>query len=148
MARAIVAQFPELKLNRTLWGSGIQIVFVSPVSCLLDIDFIQPPRPSLSSKGQIQTVANQGREGMQKQGRNSQMVVQPWGRVLLPPQGVCITISLSYSAGTKAPTQLKDGAPPRFLEHYPVTSLPTNQKKSHIPCSPHPKFCLLFWAGQ
>ena len=34
--------------------------------------FIQPPWPSLSSKEQVQTVANQGREGMQRQGRSSQ----------------------------------------------------------------------------
>ena len=33
---------------------------------------VQPPRPSLSSKGQVQTVANQGREGMQTQGKSSQ----------------------------------------------------------------------------
>ena len=33
---------------------------------------LQPPRPSLSSRGQIQTVANQGSEGMQKQTRSSQ----------------------------------------------------------------------------
>ena len=30
---------------------------------------LQPPLPSLSPKGQIRTVANQGREGMQRQGR-------------------------------------------------------------------------------
>ena len=38
---------------------------------------------------QIQTAANQGREGMQKQRRSSQeKIVQPWGRVLVPPQGI------------------------------------------------------------
>ena len=31
----------------------------------------QPPCPSLSSKGLVQTVANQGREGMQRQGKSS-----------------------------------------------------------------------------
>ena len=57
---------------------------------------LQPPWPSLSSKGQIQAFANQGREGMQRQGRGSQeTIVQPWGRVLVPPQGIHITISLS-----------------------------------------------------
>ena len=35
-------------------------------------NMLQPPRPSLSSRGQIQTVANQGSEGMQKQTRSSQ----------------------------------------------------------------------------
>ena len=54
--------------------------------------------PSLSSKGQVQTVANQGREGMQRQGKSSQeTIVQPWVRVLVPPQGIHITISLSSS---------------------------------------------------
>ena len=44
----------------------------------------------------FQTVANQAREGMQRQRRSSQeTTVQPWGRVLFPPQGVHITISLS-----------------------------------------------------
>ena len=40
--------------------------------------FIQPPQPFLSSKGYVQTVANQGRERMQKQKRSSQeTMVQP-----------------------------------------------------------------------
>ena len=52
----------------------------------LFIGCIQPPQPSLSPK-----VANQGREGIQRQGRNSQeTIVQPWGRVLVPPQGMYI----------------------------------------------------------
>ena len=46
---------------------------------------IQPPWPSLSSKGQVQTVADQGRKGMQRQGKNSQTIVQPWGRILVSP---------------------------------------------------------------
>ena len=42
---------------------------------------VQPPGPSLSSKGLIPTVANQRREGMHSQERNSQeMLVYPaWG---------------------------------------------------------------------
>ena len=44
-------------------------------------------------------VAPQGREGMQRPGRSSlETTVQPWGRVLLPHQGIYITISLSLSA--------------------------------------------------
>ena len=40
---------------------------------------LQLPNPTLSSKRQVQTVANQGREGMQRQGRRSQdTIVQPW----------------------------------------------------------------------
>ena len=43
-------------------------------------------------------VVNQEREGTQKQGRNSQeTIVQPWGKILVPPQGICTTISLSSS---------------------------------------------------
>ena len=53
----------------------------------------------------VPTVANQGREGMWRQGRNSQeTIVQPWGRVLVPPQGRYITISLSCFAETETPT--------------------------------------------
>ena len=91
---------------------------------------LQPPRPSLSSKGQIPTVANQGREGMQKQrGSSQEAIVQPWGRVLVPPQGLYqyITIPLSSSAGTKAPSQAEDGSfqlSTRFLEPRPGTSPP------------------------
>ena len=52
----------------------------------------------------FQIVANQGREGMQRQGRSSQeTIVQPWGRVLVPPQGIHIAISLS-SLRTKPST--------------------------------------------
>jgi len=42
-------------------------------------------------------------------------------------------IPFSSSAGTKAPTQVEDGdfrLSTRFLEHCPVTSPPTNQKKA------------------
>ena len=42
---------------------------------------LQPLWPSLSSKGQVQTVVNQGREGMQRQERSSQeAIVQLWGQ--------------------------------------------------------------------
>ena len=43
---------------------------------------------------------------MQRQGRNSQeTAVQPWGRVLAPPQGMHIAISLSCFADTAIPTR-------------------------------------------
>ena len=74
---------------------------------------------------------------MQKQRRNNQeTIVQRWGRVLVPPQGIYITISLISSAGTKALTQVEDGnfqAEHRIPET-PPCSLPTNQSdrtKSH-----------------
>ena len=63
--------------------------FLSPDS------WLQPPWPSLSSKGQIPRIANQGRERMLKQGRNCQeTIVQSQGRVLVPPKGIHITMSL------------------------------------------------------
>ena len=63
----------------------------------------QPPWHSLNSKKQVQTVANQRREGMQRSERNSgETMVQPWGRVLVPPQGTYI-ISLSSSTELKSP---------------------------------------------
>ena len=62
---------------------------------LCPISWLQPPWPSLSSKGQIPTVVNPGRKGMQRQGRGSQQtIVQPWSRVLVLPQGIHITMSL------------------------------------------------------
>ena len=92
--------------SRTLWAPGHKSLSVSPISWLQEIGFIQPPWPSLSSKGQVQTVADQGREGMQRQGRSSQdKIVQPWGRVLVPPQGIHVTISLSCFADTETPTR-------------------------------------------
>jgi len=49
---------------------------------------IQPPRPSLRSQGQVETAADQGRKRMQTQRRNHQAIVQPWGRILVPSQGI------------------------------------------------------------
>ena len=58
----------------------------------------------------VQTVANQGREGMQRPERGHQeTTVQLWGRVLVPPQGIQITISLSSSTElTPAPQQMQE----------------------------------------
>ena len=85
----------RVKPSRTLWGSWARKPFRVSRS-LFAGNRLQPPRPSLKPSGQIQTVAKQGREEMQRQGRRSQeTTVQPWGRVLVPPQGIHITISLS-----------------------------------------------------
>ena len=69
---------------------------------------------------------------MQKQRRGSQKtIVQPWGRVLAPPQGTHRTVSLSFSAGTKDLTKVEDGIlwpSRRFLEHLPVNCT-TNQSE-------------------
>ena len=83
---------------------------------------------------------------MQKQGRSSQeTIVQPWVRVLVPPQGIYITITLNSSAGNKTPTQVEDvnfRLSTRSLENHPVTSdwLPTNQKKVTHPATLTPNF--------
>ena len=77
------------------------------------------------------------------------MVVQPPDKVLVPIQrNMPNNVFEFYRTG--APTQVEDGnfrLSRRFLEHSPVASPPTPQKKkkkSHKPCSPHPKCCLLF----
>ena len=78
-----------MKLSKTMVLLGTE-AFLSPLS------WLQPPWLSLSSKGQIRTVANPGREGMQRQGNGSQeTILQAWGRVLVLPQGIHIPMSLS-----------------------------------------------------
>ena len=58
------------------------------------MDLTQPP---LSSKGQVQTVADQGRKGRQRQGRSSQATIaQLWGSDLVPSQGIKIMTQASY----------------------------------------------------
>lgn len=97
-----------------------------------------------SSKGKIQTVANQVREGMQKQRRSNQGTIeQPWGRVPVPSQGIYISNIFEFFSGNWGPTQVKDGhfrLSTRFLGTCPVTSPPTNQKKVTPPASLAPSF--------
>ena len=114
------------------------------ISCLKDIGFIQHPWPSLSSKGWIQTIANQRREGIQKQEKQSK--VGTASRVLVPTQRNMHNNVFEFFYRTEAPTQVEDGnfrLNTRLLEHSSVTSPPTNQK-GHKPCNPYPKCCLLF----
>ena len=93
-----------MKLSRSLWGSWAWKPARVPRSLFVGNRF-QPPWPSLSPKGQIGTVANQGREGMQRQGRASQeTIVQPWGRVLVPPQGIHINNIFELFTELKPPT--------------------------------------------
>ena len=68
---------------------------------------------------------------MQKLRRSSQeTIVQPWVRVLVPPQGIYITIPLSSSVGTKTSTQVEDGKHkmPGTLSCY----LTTNQSEESL----------------
>ena len=89
-----------MKWSRTLLGPpGCKSFLCPPFLVYRKYASLQPSWPSLSSKGQIQTIANQGREGMQKQRRSSQeTIAQLWVRVLVPPQGIYITIFLSSLA--------------------------------------------------
>ena len=60
---------------------------VSPIFYFQEVDF-WPQWPSLSSKGQNWIAVNQGREGMQRQGRNSQGTrMESWMKVLPPTPG-------------------------------------------------------------
>ena len=69
-------------------GYWAQEPFCVPPSRIQEIGFIQPPRPSLSSKGQIQAAVKQGRDGTlgTKEEESRATGVQPWGRVLVPCQ--------------------------------------------------------------
>ena len=86
----------------------------------------------------------QEREGMQQQENNHQeTIVQPWGRTLVPLQGIYLTTLLIFSVGTKAPTQVEDGNfqfSTSFLEHRPVTSPSANEKKFTHPAALIPNF--------
>ena len=76
------------------------------------------------------------------------MVVQTWGRVLVPTQGICLRLSLSPSVEL-VPTQVEDGdfrLSSGFLQHCSVTSPPTNQKKVSHPAALIPNLAFLFWA--
>ena len=59
----------------SLQSKGLSRVFSNATVQKHQFFGTQPSWPSLSSKGWIQTIANQGREGIQKQRRNNQMVV-------------------------------------------------------------------------
>ena len=73
-----------------------------PTSCFQEMDLLQPTQPSLRSKGQAQTVDDLRKKGMQRQGRNSQeTIVQPWGRILVPSQGVHIRMQADYTPKRK-----------------------------------------------
>ena len=53
-------------------------------------------------KGEVQTVTDQGREGMQRQGRKSQgTIMQPCVRIVVPSQGVSIMMQASYTPKRK-----------------------------------------------
>lgn len=59
----------------------------------------------MSLSGQVQTVAKQGREGTQRQGRRGvkKQSQEVWGQVLVPSQGIHLRISRSCFADTESP---------------------------------------------
>ena len=125
--------------------SWVQILLMSPVFCFQEIDFIWPPRQTFPEFQRADSNScSSGKGGNAKtneeQSRNNSAAQ---GMVLVPPQGTYIKISLSSSAGTKAPKQVEDGnfrLITRSLEHRPVTSPPTNQKKATQPAALTPSF--------
>ena len=64
-----------------------------------------PPWHSLSSKKQVQMVTNQRREDSETRWEYQETIMQPWGRVLVPLQGIYIIISLCSSTEQKPPTK-------------------------------------------
>ena len=102
----------------------------------------------MSSQGQLQTVAKQGREGMQKQRRRNKETTVQQGQGS-SSRNIHNNTSLSPSAGTKAPTLVEDGnswLSTGFLEHRPVTSPPTNQKKAIHPGALTPNFAYKYFS--
>lgn len=73
---------------------------VSPVSCLEGIGFSLHDLPG----GQVQTAATSGKgRDAETREQRQETTVQPWGRILPPPQGRRRTMSLSSSAEQKPP---------------------------------------------
>ena len=95
-----------LKPSRTLWGLQAQKPFCVPCFLFVGNKF-QPPGPSLSSKWQVQTVANQEKEERKSKGGEVKKQKCSLGRILVPAQGIHITIFLSSSAELKSSTNGK-----------------------------------------
>ena len=88
-----------VKPSSTLWGSWAQKPFHVP-HFLQGIDSV--------TFHEFWRAANQGREGIQRQGRRSQeTAVQPCSQGLVSPQGIRIIIFLSCLADTETPTRLE-----------------------------------------
>ena len=107
--------------------SRVQRPFCVPCFLFAGIRF-QPPRPSCLPKDRFKYLLLRER----RECRNERGTIKKLqGRVLVPPQGIYITVSLSSAAGTKAPTQVEDGNL-RLSTRFPVEVpcyLATSQKK-------------------
>ena len=96
---------------------------------------LQPPWTSLSWKAQVQTVPNQGREGIQRQERNSQETTsQLWDSVLILPQGIHIKTSLSSSAKLKSPNSVEFSS---VGQSCPTLCDPMNRSTPGLPVHHH-----------
>lgn len=76
-------------------------------------------------------MVTQGREGMQTPGRSHlETIVQPGGRVLVPPQGIYLTLSSNSSAELK-PSTNEDADEAFFIpkegSSEPILGPPKNQ---------------------
>jgi len=132
-----VTDAKDLKLSRIPWGSWAQKRFCVPCFLFVGNRLHSPSMPSPEFQTAGSKVANKGK----RQGRSSQETrAQPWGRVLVPPQGIhtamwaALQILKPHQVGkvncmlptsTKTPGQLQ-------LEGWwcwlPIISPPTDQK--------------------
>jgi len=135
-----VTDAKDLKLSRIPWGSWAQKRFCVPCFLFVGNRLHSPSMPSPEFQTAGSKVANKGK----RQGRSSQETrAQPWGRVLVPPQGIhtamwaALQILKPHQVGkvncmlptsTKTPGQLQ-------LEGWwcwlPIISPPTDQKNVH-----------------
>ena len=96
----------------------------------------------------VQITANQGREGIQKQRRKNQRLVQPPDRVLVPTQRNMHNNVFEFFYRTGLPPRWRMVTSDWTQDSWSTALLPHHQpfkkKKSHRPCNPHPKCCLLF----
>ena len=70
---------------------------------------LQPPFPVFRGKASATIMFPEFQKGESGRGgdadtRSHETTVQPWGRVLVPPQEIHRTVSLSLSAELKSPT--------------------------------------------
>ena len=85
----------------------------------------------------FETVANQGRQGMQRQGRSSQeTTVWPQGSVLVPPEGIHVIISLrtlqNCNPPPHSPPNMEDISILHSTEHHTLVQFSSVQSLSHV----------------
>ena len=115
----IVALFPKLKLNRTLWGgdSGVQICCT--VKYRLYSASLTFPEFQRVDSNNCQSKKERNTETEGKQSNSGTALRRSW--FLL--KEICITMSFEFFYRTGAPTQVEDGnfrLNTRFLEHISV----------------------------